>query len=172
MPELRFHLARIGHGIRDLLPKEFAVSLAKPVNGHFQCPLRRVQFLRQCGIRRVGLPEKENLQTLEMLGAAVLDELAPQSFHDAIEHRKRPAALEDPLGRLIMGRLASVSLFARREFKRRNHTAAALACALAIFLVSHEEFQGSQKKRPEPALLWFRAIEISPFEHADKELLG
>src|SRR6185369_4933815 len=107
-----------------------------------------------------------------MLWPAVLDELVPQCLHDAIEHRKRPAALEDPLGCLVMSRLALIALLAGREFKRHKQAAAALVCALSVFLVGHKEFQRGQKKRPKSTLLWFRAIEISPFEHANEELLG
>jgi hypothetical protein len=62
-----------------------------------------------------------------------------------------------------------VALFA--EFKRHNHTRAAFVCSLAVSLVGHKEFQGSQTKGPEPALSRVSAIEISPFQHADEELL-
>jgi hypothetical protein len=67
--------------------------------------------------------------------------------------------------------LAVVSLFASREFKRNNHTAAAFECSLVVFLVGHKEFQESLKKGPEPALPLVSAIEILPFEHAHEELL-
>ena len=88
----------IGHSIRDFLAKEFAIPLAKPVNGHLERALRSVHFASQCGIWRFGLPEQEHLQPFEMLQAAVMHELAPQFLHDSIEHGKRPAPLEDPLG--------------------------------------------------------------------------
>ena len=38
MLELGFHIRGIGHSIRDLLAKEFAIPLAKPVNSHLQRP--------------------------------------------------------------------------------------------------------------------------------------
>src|SRR6185437_3541565 len=99
-PEFRFYFCGIGHGIRDFLSKEFAIPLAKPVNRDFERPLGGVHFVRQRGIRRVGLTEKEHLQPLEVLRAAVLHELVPQSLNDPVEHRKRPAPLEHSLGRL------------------------------------------------------------------------
>jgi hypothetical protein len=36
IPEFGFHFGGIGHRIRDFLAEEFAVPLAKPVNGHFE----------------------------------------------------------------------------------------------------------------------------------------
>jgi hypothetical protein len=36
IPEFRFHFCGIGYGIRDFLAKEFAIPLAKPVNGHLE----------------------------------------------------------------------------------------------------------------------------------------
>jgi len=89
-------------------------------------------------------------------------------LYNPVEHRKRPAAFKDALGRLIVRRLAPVALFAGREFERDECSATALVRAIAVFYVGHKEFQGTQKKRPEPALFRVGAIEISPFEHADK----
>ena len=43
--------------------------------------------------------------------------------------------------------------------------------ALAILFVSDKELQGGQQKRPEPALFRVSAIEISPFQHPDEEVL-
>ncbi len=106
-----------------------------------------------------------------MLRAAVLHELVPQSLNDPVEHGKRPASFEDPLGRLIVRRLALVALFARREFERDNRPAAPFLRALAIFFVSDKELQRGQKKRSEPALFRVSTIEIPPFEHADEEVL-
>jgi hypothetical protein len=100
-----------------------------------------------------------------------LDELAPQSLHDSIEHRKRPTPFEDPLWRLIMGRLALIALFAGQKFERQNHTSTAFVRALAVFFVGHKVFQACQKEAPEPALSRVSAIEISPFEHAEEEFL-
>jgi hypothetical protein len=42
----------------------------------------------------------------------MLHKLVPQFLHDSIEHRKRPAPFEDPLRRLVVSRLALVTLFA------------------------------------------------------------
>src|ERR1700731_1736594 len=106
-----------------------------------------------------------------MLRSAVLYEFAPQSLYHSVKHGQRPAPFEDPLGRLIVRRLALVALFSAREFERYNHTTATFMCALAVFLVGHKEFQGSQKKGPEPALFRVSAIEIAAFQHAHEELL-
>jgi hypothetical protein len=57
------------------------------------------------------MPEEEHLQPLEVLRAAVLQELIPRSLHDPVKHRKRPEPLEDPLRRLIVRRLSLVPLF-------------------------------------------------------------
>jgi hypothetical protein len=100
-----------------------------------------------------------------------MHELLPQFLNDSIEQRKRPTPFEDPLGRLIVRRLALVSLFARREFKWYNHAAAAFARALAVFFVGYKKFQGSQNTRPEPALSRVSTIEISAFQNPDEELL-
>src|SRR5438874_8766793 len=53
-----------------------------------------------------------------------------------VEHRKRPAPLEDPLRRLIVRRLSLVALFPEGEFERDNRSAAPFMRALAIFFVS------------------------------------
>ena len=37
--EFRLYFRGIGHSIRDFLAKEFAVPLAKPVNGYLECAL-------------------------------------------------------------------------------------------------------------------------------------
>ena len=99
------------------------------------------------------------------------NEFGPQFLYDLVEHRKRPAPLEESLGRLIVRRLALVAVFARREFERDNRPAAPFMRALAIFFVSDKELQGCLQKRPEPALFRVSAIEISPFQHPDEELL-
>ena len=98
--------------IGDFLAKEFAIPLAKPVNRNFERSLRGVHFASQRGVRRIGMPEKEHLQPLEMLRAAVMHELVAQPLHDSLQHRKSPAPFEDPLRRLIVRRLALVALFA------------------------------------------------------------
>src|SRR5215510_14951396 len=108
------------------------------------------------------MPEKEHLQPLEMLGAAVTHELVPQFLHDSVEHRKRPAPFEQPLRGFIVRRLALVAFFAKREFKGHNRPAATFVSALAILFIGDKELQGSQQKRPEPALSGVNAIEISP----------
>src|SRR5437667_2754552 len=117
------------------------------------------------------MPEKEHLQPLEMLRAAVTHELVPQFLDDSVENRERPAPFEHPLRSLIVRRLALVPLFARREFERDNRPAAPFMRALAIFFVSDKKLQGGQQKRPEPALFRVSAIKISPFQHPDKEVL-
>src|ERR1035438_10004008 len=170
-PEFGLHFGGIGHSIGDFLAKEFAIPLAKPVNGHLERSFRRVHFACQRGIRRVRLPEKEHLQPFEMLQVAVMHELVPQFLHDPVKHRERPTPLENPLRRFIVRRLALVALFAGREFKWYNRSAAAFARALAVLFVGHKEFQGSQNKRSKTALFRVSAIEISPFQHAQEELL-
>src|SRR6516164_3228200 len=106
-----------------------------------------------------------------MLRAAVLHKLSSQPLDHSIEHGKRPAPFEDPLRCLIVRRLAFIALFTERRFQRHNRPAAAFTSALAVSFVSHKEFQGSQKKGSESALFWVGAIKISPFEHADEEIL-
>ena len=101
--------------------------LRSPWIATFKAPSRRIQFLCQHGIGRIGLPQKKNLQAVEMSRTAVLHELAPQFLNHSIKHRKRPAPLEDALRRLIVSRLALVSLFAGREFQRNNHPAGSVA---------------------------------------------
>src|ERR1051326_8718219 len=149
--EFGFYFGRVGHGIRDLLAKEFAIPLAKPVNRNFEGTLRGVHLASQLCISRIGMPKKEHLQPLEMHGLAVLDELFAQFLHDPVEDRKRPAPLEDALGRFVVRRFALIMLLAGAELKGYKLPAAALARALAIFLVGDKELHGTQKKRPEPA---------------------
>src|SRR6516162_6422857 len=170
--EFRFHFGGIGHSIRYLLAEEFAVALAKPVNSHFERSLRGVHFAGQSSIRRAIIAEKEHLQSLEMVRAAVLDEFVAQRCDDSIEHRNRPTPFEDPLRSLIMSRLALVSLFAGREFQRHKPPTAALARALAILFVGHKEFQGGQNEGAEPAFFRDSAVEVSAFQHAHEEFLG
>src|SRR5215471_14275456 len=86
--EFGFHFGGIGYRIRNFLAKELAIPLAKPMNSHFERPLRGLHFASQRGIRRVGLPEKEDLQALKMLWPPVLHEFIAQFFHDSVEHRK------------------------------------------------------------------------------------
>jgi hypothetical protein len=38
-PEFGLHFGGIGHSIGDFLAKEFAIPLAKPVNGYLERPL-------------------------------------------------------------------------------------------------------------------------------------
>src|SRR5215471_12960666 len=106
-----------------------------------------------------------------MLRAAVMHELVPQFLYDSVEHRKGPAPFEDPLGRLIVRRLSLVALFSGREFNGHNRPATTFVRALAILFVGDKELQRSQQKRPEPALFRVSAIEISPFQHPDEEVL-
>src|SRR5579863_7602186 len=106
-----------------------------------------------------------------MLRAAVLHEFTPQSLYHLIQYGKRPATLEDPLGRFVVRRLALVAFLAGGELRRDKLPAAALARSLAIFFVGDKEFERTQKKRPEPAFCGVGAIEISSFKHASEELL-
>jgi len=104
-----------------------------------------------------------------MLRAAVMHELVAQFLHDSIEHRSAPAPFEDPLGRLIVGRLAFITLFAGRD--SRANGPRRVSARGRDRLVGQKELQGGQNKSPEPPLFRVGAIEIPPFEHADEKLL-
>jgi hypothetical protein len=134
-----------------------------------QRPFGGVHFASQCGIRRVGLAEKEHLQPFEMLQAAVMHELVAQFLHDSVKQRKRPAPFEDPLRRFLVSRLALVAVFARREFKRHHRSAAPFVRALAVPFVGHKEFQRGQHEGSQPTLVRVRTIEISAVQHADEK---
>jgi hypothetical protein len=69
-PELGLHVCGIGHRICDFLAQQFAIPFAKPVNRYFERFLGDVHFASQRGIRRIGMPQKEHLQPLEMLRAS------------------------------------------------------------------------------------------------------
>ncbi len=118
------------------------------------------------------MPQKEHLQPLEMLRAALMHKLIPQSLHHSIEHCKRPAPFEDPLRRFHRAPArAGSGPRPTRNSRRQNCSAAAFLRAQAILFVGDKELQGSQQKGPEPPLLRVGAIEISPFEHAQEEVL-
>ena len=117
------------------------------------------------------MAQKEQLQSLEMLRATMAHKLVAQCLHDSVEHRKRPAAFEDPLGRLVVARLPLVAFFTRREFKLQKCSPAAFLRAISVFFVGHKEFERSEQKGPEPALFRVSAIEIAAFQHPDEELL-
>src|SRR6478672_10953027 len=101
----------------------------------------------------------------------MLDKLSPEPVDDSVKHRQRPAPLEDPLRRLVVRRIALITLFPGRDFKGQHVATAALLCAMAVALVSQKELQRSQNKRPEPSLFRVCSIEISAVEHVDEKLL-
>ena len=84
--EFGFHLFGIGHRLRDLLPEEVAIALAEPVNSDLERAFRCAHFSSERGIRRLGVIEKEGLQSIEMVQAPMLYELRPESVHDSVEH--------------------------------------------------------------------------------------
>ena len=88
-----------------------------------------------------------------------------------VEHRERPAPLEDPLRRLVVRRLALITILAGRDFKGQDFALAAFLRATAIHFVGEKEFQGGQDEPPEPPLVRVCAVEIVAFDHADEELL-
>src|SRR5690349_15122894 len=109
------------------------------MNCDLECALRRAYFGSQRRIGCVGLIEQKAFQPIEMIQASMLHELSPQLIHDFIEHRERPASLEDALGRFSVRRVALISLFPGRDLQRQNVPAAALQRAAAVALVSEEE---------------------------------
>lgn len=48
---------------------------------------------------------------------------------------------------------------------------AAFLRAISVFFVGHKKLEGSQQKGPEPALFRVSAIEVSPLQHPDEEVL-
>ena len=99
--------------------------------------------------------------------AAVLHELVPFSTtrsSTASAQRRSKIALASHRAQARVG-----SALRRTKFKGHNR-AAAFVRALAILFVGDKEFQGSQQKRPEPALFRVSAIEISPFQHPEEVL--
>src|ERR1700676_2454928 len=96
-PEFGLDFSGVGNSIRNCLAKEFAVSLAKPENGHLERSFRRLHFQSQRGIRRIGVSWKKHFQAFKMLRAAGLHNLVPQHPHDAVKPRERPTSLENPL---------------------------------------------------------------------------
>lgn len=92
------------------------------------------------------MPEQEHFQPVEMRRAPMTHELLPRILHHAVEHRKRPAPLEDPVRRLIVPGLALIPLLAGREFERHHRPATTFLRTLAIPLVGDKELQGSQQK--------------------------
>jgi hypothetical protein len=84
--EFRFHVFAIRQRLRDLLPEEVTIPLAEPVNGDLECALRCAHFFCECGIRRVGFIEEEDLQPVEMVQTSMLHELGTESVHDSVEH--------------------------------------------------------------------------------------
>ena len=69
---VRIQPLRIGHRLRDLLPEEVAITLAEPVNGDFERAFRCAHFSSECGVRRLGLIEQEDLQPVEMVQTSML----------------------------------------------------------------------------------------------------
>src|SRR6188472_2359882 len=135
IPEFRFYFCRIGDRLRDLLPEEVAIAFAEPVDRDLECAFRCAHLASQRGIRRLGLVEKEDLQPVEMIQASMLDELGAKSIDDSIEQRKRPAPVEDPLWRLVVRRLALITLLAGRDFEGQDGSAAAFLRAIPIAFV-------------------------------------
>src|SRR3954462_6214326 len=105
-----------------------------------------------------------------MFRTAALDKLAPQALNDSIEHRKRPAPLEDTVWSLTVRRLVLVAVFADTEIQPHNHSTTSFLRALPVSFVRYEEFQRCQKKAPETPLFRVGAIKIPPFQHTDEEV--
>jgi hypothetical protein len=106
-----------------------------------------------------------------MLLSAMMHELVSQFPDNSIEHRKRPAPFEDPLRRLIVRRLALITLLAARDFEGQNRPPAAFLSTNAIAFVGQEELQGGENKGPEPSLFLVCTIKISAFQHSEEKLL-
>lgn len=109
--EFGFHLCRIRHRFRDFLADKVPVALAEPVNRDLERAFGSAYVARD-GIGRRCPIEKEALQSVEMVPPSVLHELGAESIHHSIEHRLRPAPIEDLLRRFIVRRLALVTRFA------------------------------------------------------------
>src|SRR5580698_2682682 len=88
--ELGLDFGGVGDGIGDFLAEQVAVAFAEPVNCDFERALGGVHFTGEGGVRGFGLSEKEDFETIEVLGTTVLDELVPQSFYHPVEHGKSP----------------------------------------------------------------------------------
>ena len=65
----------------------------------------------------------------------MLDELGPESVHHSVEHRERPAPVEDPLWRLVVRRLALITLLAGRDFEGQDGSQPRFLRAIAIAFV-------------------------------------
>jgi hypothetical protein len=97
--------------------------------------LRCAHFSSERCIWSLGSIEKERLQPVEMVQASMLYALGPESVHDSVEDRERPAPLEDPLRRLGVRRLALITILGGRDFKGQDPASAAFLRATAIGFV-------------------------------------
>ena len=98
--------------------------------------------------------------------------LLPQSGECAVEQRQRPAALEDPLGRPVVGRLALVARFAVVEVERqRSLAAAALLSRGPVVLFADEAGDRRQQERAKPAALGIGVGQIALFQQRGEKLL-
>src|SRR5712691_7873414 len=111
---------RVCYGLRDFFPEKDPIAFAKTVDRHFQPPFGGAHFARELGVGNFGLTEKENLELLEIIQAAVLGELVPEARDGPVEQHDGPAAFEDMFRRGVVQRFEPVPFLAGSDFKRQN----------------------------------------------------
>ncbi len=126
----------------DLLAQHVAVAPAESLHGGLHAPLGRAEPGRQRRIGDRAVPGAEDdLEGLELGGAAGVGVLARQVLQDAVEQPQGPGPVEEPVRRQArVGRLAKVA--ARRVAgvdRERRRPAAALPGPAALGPVAQEE---------------------------------
>src|SRR5262249_34862280 len=125
------------------------------MDGDFDSPFGNAKLLGQLPQRRgAGLTGEEDLQHLEVSELARGLVFLAQLSECAVEQCEGPAALENPSGRAVIGRLAQVALFAIAEIDRKNlPTAAALLGRGLVPLLRSKAGNGGQQERTKAAAL-------------------
>ena len=141
-------------GARDLLAEEGSVARAEPMRGSPGGPLRAAQIGGDAGIGEpFGGPKEGRFQCRKRRRLAGGGHLGLEPSQDVLEQRCGPLALEEPLGREVMGRLAAIAILGGGDVDRHDGlAAAALEPPLVIVAVGQVVRARGHQERAEPPL--------------------
>src|SRR5262249_3567231 len=119
------------------------------------------------------LDQERPFQTLEQPLLARAAQLLAQPGQALFQQRQRPTALEQGFRRRLVARLPVVAPLPAVEVERqRLASAASFPCLGPLVLLGQEVLEGRQQKRPEPAALPVRLLEVVLLQQPAEELLG
>src|SRR6185503_4658584 len=178
MRNLPVNIAGIIDGVGDYLAKQRHVTLADALDAGAHAALGYLPSHGETGVFAWWrVLEEQSAQGVEPVGLAGLLEFDAQPFHDRVENRLGPAAIEGQFGRRFRCRLMAVACLGvdgvERDFV---YLATALLARAFLPFIGEEMLDRGEQERTEAALVAVYVLQImlreEQLEESLRQILG